>query len=190
MKTLRATLTVFVLAATLSRSRDAAAQRFDYGSQLGVIEVTEQICLIIPNDKLNANDVVHVILPKETQLHIEARITAKSPKSCSRSPYTRPTDSFYILQARDQKIEVGSLGLGLVNYKSTFKLQGGLWGFNPHDDDSWEFLRTCTSSEGLHFSVWRGRPLKGKRIWHWYYDLGYDVDPDCTEGDFKDLLPE
>lgn len=94
------------------------------------------------------------------------------------------------MQTKEQKIEVSGVGLVLVNYTSTFKLQDGLWGFNRHQDNSWEFLRDCASSEGLHLSVSRGRPLQCKRTWHRYYYLGYDVDPDCADADFKDPIPE
>src|ERR1700687_101460 len=190
MNPLRATISVLVVAVALSKTGGAAEPPFDYGSQLGVVEIGERICLTIPNDKLSSGDVVHLILPAESQLHIEATITGKSPKSCSRNPDTRPADSFYVLQVKGQKPEVSALGLGIVNYKSPFKLQDGLWGFNPHDDASWEFLRSCASGEGLHLSIWRGRPLKGKRIWHSYYYLGYDVEADCIAADFKDPLPE
>lgn len=47
------------------------------------------------------------------------------------------------------------------------------------------YFRSCASGEGLHFSSWLGQPLSGERIWHLYYYLGYDVEPDCHENDFK-----
>lgn len=48
------------------------------------------------------------------------------------------------------------------------------------------FFRTCTSHEGLYFSVWSGKPLDGARRWRAYYYLGYDVEPNCTAGDYAD----
>lgn len=48
------------------------------------------------------------------------------------------------------------------------------------------YFRSCTSSEGLHFSSWLGKPLKGKRLWRLDFYLGYDLEPSCQEGDFKD----
>jgi hypothetical protein len=47
-------------------------------------------------------------------------------------------------------------------------------------------FRSCSSFEGLHFTAWTGGALKGKRIWHSYYYLGYDVEPTCIEADFKE----
>lgn len=42
-----------------------------------------------------------------------------------------------------------------------------------------EYFRSCLSSEGVHFTVWTGRPFEGRLRWHEYYSLGYDVEPDC-----------
>lgn len=38
-----------------------------------------------------------------------------------------------------------------------------------------ETFRMCTSTEGLHLTAWSG----GKRVWHSYFLLGYDVEPTC-----------
>jgi len=35
--------------------------------------------------------------------------------------------------------------------------------------------RQCAGSESLHLTAW----MDGRRIWHGYYYLGYDVEPDC-----------
>ena len=47
-------------------------------------------------------------------------------------------------------------------------------------------FRSCSSFEGLHFTAWTGGALKGKRVWHSYYYLGYDVEPTCIDADFKE----
>ena len=40
-------------------------------------------------------------------------------------------------------------------------------------------LHECTSSEGVHYTVWAGEPLTSRRLWHKYYYLGYDTKPSC-----------
>jgi hypothetical protein len=47
-------------------------------------------------------------------------------------------------------------------------------------------FRVCTSSEGLHFTLWQGKPLLGTRVWHCYFYLGYDVEPSCKPLDTKE----
>jgi hypothetical protein len=48
---------------------------------------------------------------------------------------------------------------------------------------SWRF-RSCATQEGIHITAWSGAPLTSPRRWHDYYYLGYDVEPDCTPGDY------
>jgi hypothetical protein len=47
------------------------------------------------------------------------------------------------------------------------------------------YFRSCTSTEGLHFSTWSGQPPKGQKLWHLYYYLDYDVEPSCQENDLR-----
>jgi len=47
-------------------------------------------------------------------------------------------------------------------------------------------VRTCTSAEGLHLTLWSGAPLRSRRLWHQYYYLGYDVEPSCEDRDVGD----
>ena len=42
-----------------------------------------------------------------------------------------------------------------------------------------EYFRQCNGSESLHPTVWTGRSLKGRRLWHGYYHLNYDTVPTC-----------
>jgi hypothetical protein len=46
-------------------------------------------------------------------------------------------------------------------------------------------FRVCTSGEGLHLTAWVGPPITGRRVWHRYYYLGYDVDPNCVQQDYE-----
>src|SRR5882724_9308878 len=134
MSTSRRIVALLVVAAALSCHRVAAAEQFDHAAQLGVVEAGERMCLIIPNAKLIPNDVVHIIFPEAPQRHVEAKVTGKSAKNCSRNPDVGPEDSFYFVQTTGEEIDPGAIGLGITNSKATLKLQDGLWGFNPSAD--------------------------------------------------------
>jgi hypothetical protein len=41
--------------------------------------------------------------------------------------------------------------------------------------------RQCAGSESLHLTAWQN----GRRIWHGYYYLGYDVEPDCRRDEVE-----
>ncbi len=49
-----------------------------------------------------------------------------------------------------------------------------------------EYFRQCTSSEGVHLTIWSGEPIKGIRRWHRYFYLGYDVEPSCSDADYSE----
>jgi hypothetical protein len=40
-------------------------------------------------------------------------------------------------------------------------------------------FRQCAGSEALHLTAW----VNDRRIWHGFYYLGYDVEPDCKPGE-------
>ncbi len=45
------------------------------------------------------------------------------------------------------------------------------------------YFRSCVSSEGIHLSAWLGESIIGKKLWHQYYYLGYDLEPNCEESE-------
>lgn len=45
-------------------------------------------------------------------------------------------------------------------------------------------FRLCTSTEGVHLTLWGGEPLRSRRLFHRYVPLGMDVEPTCTEPDW------
>ena len=47
-------------------------------------------------------------------------------------------------------------------------------------------VRSCTSIEGLHLTIWSGTPLTSTRLWHAYWYLGYDVEPNCQPADTRE----
>ena len=46
-------------------------------------------------------------------------------------------------------------------------------------DGSKESFSHCSTSEGILFSVWKGKAYDSPLIWSGYYYLGYDMDPNC-----------
>ena len=93
----------------------------------------------------------------------------KGPYYSIRLPDSIPDDFDVAIAVR----ESGSLKVKQGKYVSLVSSNGSTLSF-----------RHCASSEGLHLTVWSGLPTKGKRIWHEYYYLGYDTEPDCNESDY------
>jgi hypothetical protein len=66
---------------------------------------------------------------------------------------------------------------------SSFEVIGGVAAADLDGDGQREFIRSCTSAEGVHLNVWSGAPVSGPRRWHAYHYVGYDMVPSCTPGE-------
>ena len=164
-------------------------QVFHFNSRVGVVEPTEskQLCLIISNESLTAGSRVNLVAPENRQSSATAIVKERLSHSCSRNPDTGDA-SFYLLQlvqsdgrfrTRTQTPLIGVISGSLV------RVRNGMASADFDRDGIKEFFRVCTSNEGLHFTIWSGRPLRGKRRWHSYYYLGYDVVPSCRPRDYR-----
>ena len=85
--------------------------------------------------------------------------------------------SFYRIQPQDQTGAAAIAGAGAL-----FAILGRTQpaagrGIDLDGDGNPERFRVCTSEEGLHFLVEAGEQV----LWHAYYHLGLDVEPDCPD---------
>jgi hypothetical protein len=77
--------------------------------------------------------------------------------------------------------------IAVVGFSGRFNRRGDLITADLDGDGQDEFFRSCASAEGIHFTVWSGKPLNGKLRWHEYYYLGYDVSPTCAPQEAQPL---
>jgi hypothetical protein len=75
--------------------------------------------------------------------------------------------------------------IGILGFNGQLHKDGSDVSADLDGDGRLEYLRACTSAEGIHFTIWTGVPLKGKLRWHQYYYLGYDVTPSCTPSELS-----
>ena len=159
-------------------------------SRIGNVEAfTKGLCFKIENPGLKPGDKVQIIITELPQKTALAEVVKK--EECERVEYQGELDSIraehdYILkEANGDSLNNAGYGIGLVNPAGTSKAAGKFIAFDIDNDKSDEYFRECTSNEGLHLTVWKGKPLTGKRIWHSYYHFGYDTEPDCKEKDYE-----
>jgi hypothetical protein len=116
---------------------------------------------------------------------------ARSATIGGRSEQCTASGSDPSIRSWQVKLSVGAFpagefpAIGVLNYSGRFHKDGTEVSADLDHDGSPEYLRSCTSAEGIHFTLWTGAPLKGKLLWHQYSYLGYDVTPSCTEVETK-----
>ncbi len=160
---------------------------FRYAAELGIaIEKAGHSCLYVTNAGLLPGHRVQFVSASSPQTSGEMEILGKADEACTdannqtlsgvhrygfkvvRGELKRSMPAFAILNS--------SLPLTATEDGVAADLEG---------DGGREFFRTCTSAEGVHFTVWTGKPLLGSRKWHSYYYLGYDVTANCSESETK-----
>ncbi len=159
----------------------------DVNSKIGIVDTKKgEICLTIYNSDLKEGEEVSVVFMGKPQSVQMATVKKKLSSSSSRNPDIDPDNSFYSLEFPKFTGETVYTAFGLISPNKVV-INKGIASVDLNDDKKAEYFRKCTSMEGVHFTVWTGKPLVGKRIWHNYYYLGYDVDPSCKEKDFEEL---
>jgi len=161
--------------------------QFNPQTQIGMAEVSNKGygCLIIMNASLRGNDVINLITLEKPQSFIMTKIVNKLSQSCSRNTEISNDASFYSFKITNNKDDIIGPAIAIVGFNDSIKVANDKVRADLNGDGRLESFRLCTSHEGLHLTVWTGEPLEGKRLWHEYYYLGYDVEPNCTQRDYQ-----
>ena len=77
--------------------------------------------------------------------------------------------SFYELQP--STVELGIAVMGNVSRVDA--------GVDLTGDGTAETFTQCSTSEGLSFAAWSGKPHEGEPLWSGYSYLGYDTEVTC-----------
>lgn len=169
---------------------------FNIHAKVGIVDVRgdQTGCLRTKNDDLGEKTPISIIIALDElpQKILTAFVEKKLGESCARyaseSGDTNPGDNFfYSLILNDYKGEeiVYENGIGVIQPERPVLLEDSFAVVDLNDDGKPEYFRRCTGFEGTHFTIWTGKPLKGKRIWHSFYYVDYDTEPDCKERDWK-----
>jgi len=181
-------LFITILATTVASAYavETAHGQFNLQAQIGVAEVNNNGdgCLTIMNAALRGNEVISLVSLQKPQTFIETKIVNKLSQRCSRNTEVPNNASFYSFRVKKNEAKLIGPALAIVGFNSSIKIVRGKIHADLNSDGSLESFRLCTSNEGLHLTVWAGEPLKSKRLWHEYYYLGYDVEPNCTKKDY------
>lgn len=163
---------------------------FDYEAAIGVISVkAEGACLDIRNETLFTGQRIQFVTVSASQTTGVAEITGKADGPSPAADHGRQRLHRYKIKVIRGSLEKAAPAFAIANFSGTLTAaETGVTG-DLDGDGKAEAFRHCTSSEGLHLTVWTGKPLTGIRRWHSYFYLGYDVYANCTEADTKPGKP-
>ena len=180
---MRTALVIILAAVALSAHAGEQQKRFDYQSQVGVVEVNVASygCLSIANDTLQVGEAITLINPGAPQEVIRAAIRKRLTLNCSRNAEPRQGVSFYSFRAGDEPM---APFIGVVRFDGDVKADNGIVRADLNGDGVPESFRSCTSRQGVHLSVWEGEPLRSQRLWHEYIQRGFDGEPTCRYQDY------
>jgi hypothetical protein len=178
---------IFALAIISVFAMGTSRAQINILTQIGVADVSKNRdgCLTIVNSTLRGNDEIYLIYLEKPQYFITTQIVNRLSQSCSKNADIPKGASFYSFRIKEAKKEIIWPTIAVADYKGILKVEKGNVHTNLIGGGTFESFRVCTSKEGLHLTVWDHEPIKGKRLWHEYYYLGYDVETSCTERDYE-----
>jgi len=155
------------------------------GAPIGVAASSRdgQLCVAMAAPALAPGTTVTLIQPVPRQSVLEATIVRSVP-SCERLEQALIPGPYYLVQgAAPTGKESGTVWVAVSGRLRARRAGSGAMVVRLSTPYPNAQVRSCTSREGVHLTVWAGTPLKSQRLWHQYYYLGYDVEPSCEERD-------
>jgi len=162
---------------------NSAPQKFpSLSERIGVVSTKAgEGCLEIQNSSIGADSQIRIVSLSGQQTTGIARLGFPA-SSCGSNRDAEHLNAYALRLEKD--VRVGQIpAIGIVNYFGEIKRDGDLVSIDLDGDGQLEYFHSCTSTEGIHFTAWKGRPLTGELRWHQYHYLGYDVTPTCTEAE-------
>lgn len=166
-----------------TESNEAKQSTYDFNNNVGWLHNN---CLAIKNSNLKSGDEITVVLLGKKQSVLSTSIVSEATSSTKcpqllgdrKSINVAERNAFYLIKPPTKQVD---LGIALVGEIKGIKSVNDLVMADINNDGKPNYFTECSSSEGLHFSVWSEKPWKGKKLWSSYYYLAYDIEPNCPQ---------
>jgi hypothetical protein len=142
-----------------------------------------QYCLALPGAALDIGSPVTVVIVSQRQ-RLHRLVTVRTITDCAAMTEQDTPGPYYQLASESGEELPTGLGVAVVG-RPAARTVGGEVRVHLSERIHEARVRRCTSTEGVHLTVWSGVPLRSSRLWHAYWYLGYDVEPDCRPADYQ-----
>lgn len=161
---------------------------FDFERDAGVLfRKNGRTCLDIRDTAL-ANATIQFVGAAMPQAVGTARINARAA-SCETVFSDTTGGAFYEATILTGSLDEGMPALAVAHVGRQLAVTDSILTADIDGNGRPDSFRFCTSTEGVHLTLWDGAPLRGRREWHRYVYVGYDLDPTCTEPETKPDAP-
>lgn len=180
---------LLVLAVWTINSAALAAAGSSLDEQVGVAYRDSQNTLLldIPNSDIEEGTPVAIFAPPEYSLFCCAKVGQMSrpgAPTVQQGIFDNASTSTYRLEMDQENNDI-RFGFAVADPAGVFSGESGKVSVDLNRDGVQETFRDCTSHEGVHLTIWSGEPLKGSKLWHAYFYLGYDTAPSCVQADVQ-----
>ncbi|UCF40916.1 MAG: hypothetical protein JSW43_00805 [Gemmatimonadota bacterium] len=178
-------LTLATLVYLVTTPSAVAAQNFDFAAAIGLAtaDTGASICLTIHRADLAVGTPLLLLDVTGNDKPLNARSGVRRGAPCPRDMATGDEASYETTLAPGAQLQRGGVYFAVVTPPAGPVESGPVTRLDVDGDGAIEEFRTCASSEGLHLTVWPGAEMTGTRLWHRYFYLGYDVEPDCSDAE-------
>jgi hypothetical protein len=179
------------LAAQVSAPEGSA---FDYRTRVGITGgIHGRLCLAIQAPHLAAGSPIVLVWVPPVGERGQAKIllaetTARDSTVCpadSGPDFGEYGDSRYPVRLARGRPDSAAFYFGVLAPAEQFRIRGGAVVAALGENGRTTAFRACTSSEGIHLTVWSGNPLTGTRVWHRYVHFSYDTPVRCRVPDYR-----
>jgi hypothetical protein len=162
------------------------AKHFSFSEGLGVVSrKSDTICLAVKNDHLTPGTPVRIVILSPQQAILDGKVVRLDATHCAQDDLTRGDMTYFEIRVSRDSLVTSAPAIAIVGEAGSLSISQGKARGDLDGDGRREYFRQCTSGEGIHLSVWTGKPLTGRRRWQAYFYLGYDVESTCTTRDTK-----
>ena len=163
--------------------------KLDIGVVIAGVDCSE---LLIHNRELKPEDELQVVLADDMP---QEKLLAKVIGSNGCPPSPKSSIEEIVVSGDDTapsryeiRFEEGSdphTGFGVVAANAKVRIVKGIAQLTASDTPKSLSFRVCSGHESFHMTVWNGKPLVGKRVWHSYMHLSYDTVPTCKSSEYR-----
>ena len=152
--------------------------------RIGLSAGDSEHCMAMPGAPPPNGSPVTLVTPNEPQ-EVYRAVVIRTVANCEvMTPHDMP-GPYYRLAPEAGSARLPGLSVAVLGKPSALVVAGAVR-LDLGNGRPEARVRSCTSSEGLHLTLWSGVPLKSTRLWHAYWYLGMDVEPDCQPGDYRE----